>query len=141
MVLAAGSAVLFVAGLAYGVEEFVMVAASVAVLLAVGAVSVRLRRRAARGGLRLVTATPQVDLFPGQIGVVELTVTNAGRHRLPPVVVGDPARCWTVSYPGLSGSALATRRRTRRAAVRRCRHRSRPGGLGRAEARAGRPSA
>jgi len=111
MVLAAGSVILAVAGLAYGVEEFVMVAASVAVLLALGAVSVRVRRRRARRGLRMVTSTPQIDLSPGQAAVVELTVANAGRRHLPSVVVGDPARCWAVSYPGLSGSALATGRR------------------------------
>ena len=110
VVLAAGSVILTVAGLAYGVEEFVMVAASVAVLLALGAVSVRLRRRATRHWLRVVANTPQVDLSPGQLAVVELTVTNTGGRHLPPVVVGDPRRCWTVSHPGLSGSALATRR-------------------------------
>ena len=112
VVLATAAVVLAVAGLAYGVEEFVMVAASVGVLLALGAGSVRWRRNRARRALRLVTVTPQVELFPGQQAVVEITVTNTGKRPAPAVVVADPAGSWTLSHPGLSGSTLATTRRS-----------------------------
>ena len=95
------------AGLVYGVEEFVFVAIVVAVLFGFGAVSVWWRQTVARRALHLVVKVPVADVTAGQSAHVELTVTNGGRRRLPPVVVEDPSGHWSVSHPGLGPSSVA----------------------------------
>jgi len=99
--LTVGSVGAAVAGLVYGVEEFVLLATSAWVLLAIGALGARRRRRALRRALRLVVRVPAAEVAAGQPALVELRVSNAGRHRLPPVVVEEPRRHWSVSFPGL----------------------------------------
>jgi len=106
-VLGAGSVGSAIAGLVYGVEEFVFLAMAVGVLFAVGALSMGYRRRASRRTLRLVVRVPVAEVTAQQSAVVELTVTNTGNRRRPPVLVEDPSVHWAVSHPGLSESSLA----------------------------------
>ncbi len=101
MVLAVGALLSALAGLVYGVEEFVFVAIVVAVLLAFGAVSVWSRQVLSRRSLHLVMKVPVAEVTSGQSALVELTVTNGGRRRLPPVLVEDSSGHWSVSHPGL----------------------------------------
>lgn len=112
MVLAAGAACSAVTGLAYGVEEFVFVAIVVALLLALGGVGVWYRQRVSRQGLRLVMKVPVAEVMAAQSALVELTVANVGRRRLPPVLVEDPHGHWSVSHPGLGESSVAGARRS-----------------------------
>ncbi len=110
-----------VAGLVYGVEEFVLLAMSVGVLLVTGAVVVRYHARAGRRALHVVVRVPTAEVTSRQPTQVELRVTNQGRHRLPPVLVAEPRRRWTLSHPGVGGRAPSARltgpdrRRLRRA--------------------------
>jgi uncharacterized protein (DUF58 family) len=101
LVLSIGAFSAAIAGLVYGVEEFVLVALSVTVLLLVGWVWARRREGLIRGGLRTVMRVPTAEVAAGQSALVELTVTNAGRRYLPPVLVKDPRQHWSVSHPGL----------------------------------------
>ena len=87
-ILAVGAAGAALAGLAYGVEEFVLMAIAVAVLLALAKLWV-------------------AEVTAGHSAVVVLTVTNLSRRRRPPVVVEDPDGKWSVSYPGLGESSIA----------------------------------
>ena len=116
-VLGAGAAFAAVAGLAYGVEEFVLLAIAVGVLLTVGVVTVWRRRGVSRRALRVVVRVPVAEVTARQSAVVELTVTNTGRRRGPPVVVEDPAGKWSISYPGLGESSVAGTSRASRARV------------------------
>ena len=111
LVLAVGSACSAIAGLVYGVEEFVLLAMSVGVLLAVGAISSWRRQRVSRHALNLVVKVPVAEVSAHQAAVVELTVTNLGRHRHPPVLVEDPHDHWSVSHPGLGDNSVAGARR------------------------------
>jgi len=106
-VLSTGSAAAAVAGLAYGVEEFVILALAVGVLLGVGALSLGMRRRVGRRALHLVVRVPVAEVTAGQPAVVELTVTTTGRRRRPPVLVEDPSAHWAVSHPGLGERSIA----------------------------------
>lgn len=110
-VLALGAACSAVAGLVYGVEEFVFLAMSVGVLLGVGTVSTWSRLRASRRALRVVVKVPVAEVTARQSAVVELTVTNTSGRRRPAVVVEDPGGHWSVSHPGLGESSLAGARR------------------------------
>ncbi len=101
VLLAAGAVASAIAGLAYGVEEFVLLATSVGVLLAVGAVIVRRRQGVSRRSLRLVVRVPVAEVATGQAALVELVVVNDGDHRLPSVLVQEPERHWALSHPGL----------------------------------------
>jgi len=105
--LAVGALCAALAGLVYGVEEFVFVAIVIAVLMAFGAVSVWWRQLVARRELHLVVKVPMAELPAGQSALVEVTVANRGRRRLPPVVVEDPSGHWSVSHPGLGSSSVA----------------------------------
>jgi uncharacterized protein (DUF58 family) len=107
LVLAVGSACSAIAGLVYGVEEFVLLPISVGVLLAVGAISSWRRQRVSRQSLQLVVKVPVAEVTANQAAVVELTVTNLGRHRQPPVLVEDPEGHWSVSHPGLGDHSVA----------------------------------
>jgi len=114
-VVGSGAACAAVAGLAYGVEEFVLLAIAVGVLLAVGVVTVWRRRGVSRRALRVVVRVPVAEVTARQSAVVELTVTNTGRRRGPPVAVEDPAGKWSVSHPGLGESSVAGTSRASRA--------------------------
>ncbi len=106
-VLALGATCAAIAGLAYGVEEFVLLAIAVAVLLALGQVWVWRRLRVSRRALRVAVSVPMAEVTAGQSAVVDLTVTNVSPRRRPPVVVEDPGGKWSVSYPGLGESSVA----------------------------------
>jgi hypothetical protein len=110
--LAVGAAAAAVAGLVYGVEEFVFLAMAVAVLLAFGAVSAWYRQRVSRRALRLVMRVPVAEVGGRQSAVVELTVTNLSAGRQPPVLVEASRGHWSVSHPGLGESSFAGARRS-----------------------------
>jgi uncharacterized protein (DUF58 family) len=111
-VLAAGAAAAAVAGLVYGVEEFVFLAMAVGILLAFGALSAWHRQRLSRRALRLVMRVPVAEVTARQSAVVELSVTNLGAHRQPPVLVEASRGHWSVSHPGLGEGSLAGARRS-----------------------------
>jgi uncharacterized protein (DUF58 family) len=111
VVLGVGIVVATIAGLTYGVEEFVFLALSVAVLFALGALSVSYRRHATGTGLRVVVTVPVAEVTTRHAAVVTVAVTNEGRRRRPPVLVEDPAGHWSVSHPGLGASSVAGARR------------------------------
>jgi len=106
-VLALGATFAAIAGLAYGVEEFVLLAIAVGSLLALGQVWVWRRLGVSRRALRVAVSVPRAEVTAGQSALVELTVTNVSRRRRPPVVVEDPGGKWSVSYPGLGESSVA----------------------------------
>lgn len=110
-VLAVGAACSAIAGLAYGVEEFVFLAISVGVLLVVGTVSAWHRLRTSRRALHLVVKVPVAEVTARQTATVELKVTNGGRGRRPAVLVEDPRAHWSVSHPGLGETSIAGARR------------------------------
>jgi uncharacterized protein (DUF58 family) len=110
-VLGVGAGCSAIAGLVYGVEEFVFLAMAVAVLLVVGTVSVWRRQRVCRRAVRVGVRVPVAELPAGQSAVVELTVTRVGSHRRPPVLVEDPALHWSVSHPGLGDTGIVGSRR------------------------------
>jgi uncharacterized protein (DUF58 family) len=101
LLLSTGAGVLAVVGLGFGVEEFVLLAIALGVLLALGAVSVAWRARSARRSLHLDLHLPAMEVNVGQAATMELHVTNNGRYSVASVRVEAPARHWTVSYPGL----------------------------------------
>ncbi len=107
LVLSTGAGALAVVGLGYGVEEFIMVAIALGVLLVLGAISVFWRSRTARRSLRLELLVPTMEVSIGHPATMELHVTNSGRSTIPSVRIEAPARHWTVSYPGL-GARPAT---------------------------------
>jgi uncharacterized protein (DUF58 family) len=101
LLLSTGAGVLAVVGLGFGVEEFVLVAIALGVLLVLGAVSVSWRARSARRSLHLDLHLPAMEVNVGQAAMMELHVANNGRRSVPSVRIEAPARHWTVSYPGL----------------------------------------
>lgn len=101
LLLSTAAGVLAVIGLGFGVEEFVMLAIALGVLLILGALSVVWRARSARRGLHLELRVPAMEVSIGQPAIMELSVTNSGRRTIPSVRIEAPARHWTVSYPGL----------------------------------------
>lgn len=101
LLLSTGAGVLAVVGLGFGVEEFVMVAIALGVLLVLGTVSVVWRARAARRSVHLDLIVPAMEVNVGQAATMQLHVTNGGRHTVPSVRIEAPARHWTVTYPGL----------------------------------------
>ncbi len=101
LVLAAGAAAAAIAGFSYGVEEFVLLAIAAAVLLTLGVAWVRVRERAVRSAVRVVVAVPVPEVAAGTPAVIDMTVTNAGARRLPPISVEDAAGHWGLSHPGL----------------------------------------
>jgi uncharacterized protein (DUF58 family) len=110
VVLAVGSVCSAIAGLVYGVEEFVLVAISVWVLFVVGAVSVWRRQGVSRPALRVTVSVPVPEVTAGQPAMAHLTVSNGARHRRPPVLVEDADGHWSVSHPGLGDSSVARSR-------------------------------
>jgi len=101
LLLSSAAGVLAVLGLGFGVEEFVMLAVGLVVLLLLGVASVVWRARAARRLLGLELRVPAIEVSIGQPAIMELSVTNSGRRTIPSVRIEAPARHWTVSYPGL----------------------------------------
>jgi uncharacterized protein (DUF58 family) len=101
LILSTGAGVLAVVGLGFGVEEFLMVAIALGVLLVVGAASVSWRSRSAGKALSLELRVPAPDTTVGQTLTLELHVTNSGRRTVPSVRIEAPGRHWTVSHPGL----------------------------------------
>jgi uncharacterized protein (DUF58 family) len=107
LLLSTGAAALAVLGLGFGVEEFVMLAIGLGVLLVLGVISVSWRARVARRSLHLELHVPAMEVSVGQPATMELQITNSGRHTIASVRIEVPARHWTVSYPGL-GARHAT---------------------------------
>jgi uncharacterized protein (DUF58 family) len=108
LLLSTGAGVLAVLGLGFGVEEFVMLAIALAVLLVLGAATVLWRARTARRSLVLDLRIPAMEVNVGQAATMELSVTNAGRWNIPSVRVEAPARHWTVTYPGLGARQVGS---------------------------------
>ncbi len=108
LILSTGAGALAVVGLGFGVEEFIMVAIALGVLLVLGAVSVSWRSRTARRSLRLELLVPAMEVSVGHPATMELHVTNSSRSTIPSVRIEAPARHWTVSYPGLGARPAAT---------------------------------
>jgi uncharacterized protein (DUF58 family) len=107
LLLSTGAGVLAVIGLGFGVEEFLMVAIALGVLLVLGAASVSWRARMARRSLHLELRIPAMEVSMGQSATMELHVTNRRRGTIASVRIEAPARHWTVSYPGLGSRHLA----------------------------------
>ncbi|HVC71820.1 MAG TPA: DUF58 domain-containing protein [Acidimicrobiales bacterium] len=101
LLLSTVAGVLAVVGLGFGVEEFVMIAIALGVLLVLGAGSVAWRSRSARRSLHLELRVPANEVSVGQPAIMELFVTNSGRRTIASVRIESPARHWTVSHPGL----------------------------------------
>jgi uncharacterized protein (DUF58 family) len=101
LLLSAGAGLLAIVGLAFGVEEFVLLAVSLAVLLILGAASVAFRARTARRSLALELRVPAMEVGVGAAAAMELHIANTGRHTVASVRIESPARHWTVTYPGL----------------------------------------
>jgi uncharacterized protein (DUF58 family) len=110
IVLAVGSLCAALAGLVYGVEEFVFLALAGGALVATGTIAPAWQRTACRKAIRLVVAVPEAEIVSGQSAVVELVVTNTGRRHLPPLLVGERDHLWTVTHPGLAQGARTLRR-------------------------------
>jgi uncharacterized protein (DUF58 family) len=108
LLLSTGAGVLAVIGFGFGVEEFVLLAIALGVLLVLGAVSVAWRAHWARRALKLELRVPAMEVSIGQPAIMELSVTNSGRRAIPSVRVEAPARHWTVSYPGLGARHAVT---------------------------------
>ncbi len=101
LLLFTSGGVLAVLGLGFGVEEFIMVAIALGVLLVLGVLSVSWRSRTARRSLHLDLVVPAMEVSVGHAATMELHVTNRGRRTVASVRIEAPARHWTVSYPGL----------------------------------------
>ncbi|HTT85863.1 MAG TPA: DUF58 domain-containing protein [Acidimicrobiales bacterium] len=108
LILSAGAGVLAVVGLGFGVEEFVMVAIALGVVLFLGAASVSWRARTARRALVVEIRVPASEVSIGQPTTLELRVTNSGRRTVPAVRFEAPGRHWTVSHPGLRARPSAS---------------------------------
>jgi uncharacterized protein (DUF58 family) len=108
LVISSGAGLLAVVGFGFGVEEFVLLAIALGVLLVLGAASVAGRARSARRALRFDLVAPVTEVSVGHPTTVELHVTNSGRHTIASVRLEAPARRWTVSYPGLGARQTTT---------------------------------
>ena len=104
-VLVVGAAGAAVAGLAYGVEEFVFLGISVGVLLVLGAGAVWVGARRSRSRLRVVVTVPVAEVTAHQAATVAVTIARGGGPR-PSVRVENPDDHWTVSHPGLAESSV-----------------------------------
>ncbi|HXW31470.1 MAG TPA: DUF58 domain-containing protein [Acidimicrobiales bacterium] len=101
LTLSVGAVVLALLGLRFGVEEFVLVAATLSVLLSAGAGVLGLRVRQARRRLTARMETPATASV-GEAIAARLTLGNDSRRWLGPLAMSPPR--WTVSYPGFRGS-------------------------------------
>ncbi len=101
LLLSTGAGILAVVGFGFGVEEFVLLAIALGVLLVLGAASVLWRARVARRGLRFALRVPAMEVNVGQAATMEMEITNSGRHTVAALRIEAPARRWTVTYPGL----------------------------------------
>ncbi|MGH9017632.1 MAG: hypothetical protein ACRDY1_07785, partial [Acidimicrobiales bacterium] len=99
LVLSTGAVVLLIVGFGFGVEEFVLLAMALGVLLVLGAALALWRTRTARRSLELDIHLPATEVSVGAPATMELRVTNSGRHTVPSVRIEAPGRRWTVTYP------------------------------------------
>jgi len=97
LTLSAGAVLLALVGLGLGVEEFVLVAATLGVLLVAGTGVLVARVRRIR---RWLTANVDVPLTAGvgEVAAGRLTLGNESRSWMAPLALSPPR--WTVSYPG-----------------------------------------
>lgn len=93
---------LALAGAAYGVEEFELVAISVAVLFVTGLASMWSRWSRARRSLEVAVRVPAAEVVAGQRATAEIVITNIGSHTTAPVQIEDPGRRWSLTHPGLT---------------------------------------
>ncbi|HUO49599.1 MAG TPA: DUF58 domain-containing protein [Acidimicrobiales bacterium] len=100
-VAAAVAGVAALAGAAFGVEEFVLVALAAAGVVVFGALSVRWRARRVRGALGAAVLVPVPEAGVADVVVARLVLS--GTRGLPPLRVDDPAGCWVLSHPGIGG--------------------------------------
>ncbi|MDE3087209.1 MAG: DUF58 domain-containing protein [Acidobacteriota bacterium] len=101
--LVASSLLLVLAGLAYGVEEFLLVAVATGALLACGGLALWRGVPSARRGLRLEVDRPVRDLYVDGGGSIGLLLSNAGRRPLAALWL-DGGRDWRVTFPGFAGT-------------------------------------
>jgi uncharacterized protein (DUF58 family) len=102
LLLVPSSLLLVLAGLAYGVEEFLLLAVAAGALLAWGGLVICWRVPRARRALRLEVERPRRDLYVDGEGSVGLLFTNTGRRPLRALWL-DGGRHWRVSFPGFTG--------------------------------------
>jgi uncharacterized protein (DUF58 family) len=98
--VSAGGAVLAVAGVALGVEEFVLAAAAAGCLLVLGAAVLAWQLGAARAGAEVRLGPLPAEVGVGDEATVALVLANAGRRAL--AVLGAEELSWGLSYPGLA---------------------------------------
>jgi len=136
LVLLPAAAVLVLAGLAYGVAEFVILSAAAGALFVGGWASLAWQLHRARGALALHWGRPAGDAYVDSRVVVVLHAVAVRAGGSPALEVGGLGR-WRVSHPGLSatGAALgADAERTRRGRTgTRATHMARRLGLGTGE--------
>ena len=90
-------------GLAYGVEEFVLVAVAAGALFAWGWLTLCWQVPRTRRALRLEVDRPLRELYVDGGGTVDLVVANTTRRVLPSLWL-DGVRRWRVSFPGFGGT-------------------------------------
>lgn len=99
------SAVSALAGAAWGVEEFVLLALAGAGLFAVGVLALCWQVRRARRGLELEVGRVGGELFVGDPAAVSLVGANSGRGVVPVLWLRGVER-WRVSFPGLAAGVV-----------------------------------
>jgi uncharacterized protein (DUF58 family) len=93
---------LLTAGLAAGVEEFVLMGLALGVLEVVVVTWVLWASRRARRQLRVRTTIGRVDLRVGEDAEGRVVVTNTAADQVGPLLVESPEGRWHLSRPGLS---------------------------------------
>ncbi|HMK62541.1 MAG TPA: hypothetical protein VK386_02885, partial [Acidimicrobiales bacterium] len=93
LTLSAGAVLLALVGLRFGVEEFVLIAVTASVLLAVGLGTLAVRVRRVRRGLQASVDIP-LTTSVGEATAGRLTLVNEGPRWLAPMALSPP--CWTV---------------------------------------------
>jgi hypothetical protein len=106
LVLLPAAAVSALAGLAYGVAEFVILAAGAGALFVGGWASLAWQLHRARGALALHWARPAADVYVDSRVAVVLHAVAVRAGGSPPLEVGGLGR-WRLSHPGLSASGAA----------------------------------
>lgn len=106
LVLVPAAAVLALAGLAYGVAEFVMLSSAAGALFVGGWASLVWQLRQGRGALTFHWGRPAGDVYvDGRAAVVLRAVATSARGA-PALEVGGLQR-WRLSHPGLSATGTA----------------------------------
>lgn len=99
LAVAGGGAVLAVAGITFGVEEFVLLGAGAGVALVVGAGLLARQLWVGRRGLEARLGPLDVEIGVGDVVTTALSLANAGRRAL--TVLGAQEIEWRLSHPGL----------------------------------------